>query len=209
MPNMRHFWNVYEQTHNIFYRTDLRQFLLESNIEDFSDTNDQKIYISTIHKAKGREFDTVHLWLMGLYKTDAESLRTLYVGLTRARHNLYIHTNSQLFGVRPTNITTHKDNHIIVTLSMRDVWLDYFREHKSAVLTLRSGDELTYKDGYLTTTQGETIGRLSKSKRDEIDELAKKGYRVIFAEVSYVLAWRPRDENQEVAVCLANLHLDR
>ena len=36
---------------------------------------------------------------------------------------------------------------------------------------------------------------------------AEKGYQVIDAEVSYSLAWRPREEPQEVAVCLANLTL--
>ena len=92
---------------------------------------------------------------------------------------------------------------------MRDVWLDYFRDHKADVLGLRSGDELKYHDGYLVSTKGCVIASLSKSKREELDELAKKGYRVAYAEVSYVLAWRPRDEKEEVAVCLANLHLTK
>ena len=90
-----------------------------------------------------------------------------------------------------------------------DVWLDYFRDHQSDVLAMRSGDELKYHDGYLDSMQGKPIASLSKGKREELDELAKKGYAVTYAEVSYVLAWRPRDEKEEVAVCLANLQLER
>jgi hypothetical protein len=32
---------------------------------------------------------------------------------------------------------------------------------------------------------------------------------VAHAEASYILAWRPRDESQEVAVCLAVLILEK
>lgn len=209
LPNMRRFWNDYEKTHKSIYKTDLRQFLLESNIEDFVETDSQVVYVSTIHKAKGREFDSVHLWLFGQYKIEDDSLRSIYVGITRARHHLFIHTDSELFGQHPSKYTPQQDRCVIVSLSLRDVWLDYFRNHKADVLALRSGDELTYHDGYLVSMKGKPIACLSKSKREELDGLAKKGYWVTYAEVSYVLAWRPRDEKEEVAVCLANLHLKK
>ena len=209
LPYMHRFWEIYEKTHKIIYKTDLRQFLLESNVEDFAEYDDQVVYVSTIHKAKGREFDSVHLWLFGLYKNDADSLRSIYVGLTRAKHNLYIHSDSGLFGQKPSELAPVKNKRIILSLSLRDVWLDYFRDHKNEVLAMRSGDEMKYHDGYLDSKQGKPIASLSKSKREELDELAKKGYSVVYAEVSYVLAWRPRDEKEEVAVCLANLQLEK
>ena len=49
---------------------------------------------------------------------------------------------------------------------------------------------------------------------DEIDllkpyilYLEDKGYEVFGAEVSFVLAWRPKDSEADYAVCLANLVL--
>ena len=42
-----------------------------------------------------------------------------------------------------------------------------------------------------------------------MDDMEEKGYTVANAEVSYVLAWRPREEPQETAVCLANLILHK
>lgn len=42
------------------YRTDLEEFIKESNYEDFYDDEREVIYVSTIHKAKGREFDAVY-----------------------------------------------------------------------------------------------------------------------------------------------------
>ena len=209
LPVIQRFWKDYEQTHRSFYRTDLRQFLLESNIEDFASIDGKSVYVSTIHKAKGREFDAVHLWLFGLHDIDVDTLRTLYVGMTRARHNLYIHSDSPLFDQRPLDVQKQQEKRIIITLSMRDVWLDYFRDHKAEVLALRSGDKLRYRNGILYSEQNQPIASLSKGKREDISKLNRQGYQVIDAEVSYVLAWRPREEPQEVAVCLANLYMEK
>ena len=48
----------------------------------------------------------------------------------------------------------------------------------------------------------QTIGQIFHRR---LKELESKGYAVTEAEVSYVLAWRPPEEAEEVAVCLANL----
>ena len=198
LPALQQFWSDFEAVNRTLYRSDLRQFLLESDPDDFISADSQRVFVSTIHKAKGREFDTVHL-IAGNYDAgDADNLRTIYVGLTRAKRSLYIYNSTDLAGTA-----------ICLSLTLRDVWLDYFREHKQEVLKLRSGDKLTYSKGYLVTRQGMYIGRLSKNKMLQIDELQHKGYTVTQAEVSYVLAWRPRDEKHEVAVCLANLYLEK
>lgn len=198
LPILKRFWDVYEQINRIIYRSDLRQFLLESEVEDFVSNDDNCVFVSTIHKAKGREFDTVHLFASETESMPAEDLRTNYVGLTRARHNLYIYPNPVL---DQTNIS--------ISLGLRDVWLDYFKKNKDIILRLRSGDILQYNNGYLATQQGDYIACLSRSKQQQMKELQQKGYMVNSAQVSYILAWRPRDEQQEVAVCLANIILDK
>ena len=196
MPVMKCFWDDYEQINRTIYRSDLRQVLLESDVEDFVHMQGDCVFVSTIHKAKGREFDTVHLFVSEPDKADPDDLRTIYVGLTRARRNLYIYHQPEL------------DNaNISISLSLRDVWLNYFKERKSCVLQLRSGDPLKYSNGYLVSQNGDNIASLSKARREQMEELQKKGYRVVSATVSYILAWRPREEPQEVAVCLANLYL--
>lgn len=196
LPVMHNFWKQYEHANKNFYRSDLRQFLLESDVEDFLSSKGG-VFVGTIHKAKGREFDTVHLIVDNLDTTAPEDLRAIYVGITRARHNLYIHNCPRL-----------PQTNIAVSLGMHDVWLDYFRDHKDAVLRLRCGDTLRYANGYLLSEQGDKIASLSRNKRQYIEELIQKGYHVASAEVSYILAWRPREEPQEVAVCLANLILE-
>ncbi len=196
LPAMEHFWKAYEQINRTFYRSDLRQFLLESDVEDFITFDDNRVFVSTIHKAKGREFDTVHLFVSDPYTTDPDDLRTLYVGMTRARRNLF-------FYLQPTL----DQSTISISLNLHDVWLDYFKDHKGKILRLRSGDPLRYSNGYLVSQQGDYIACLSRARKQQLEELQQRGYRVVSANASYILAWRPRDERQEVAVCLANLIL--
>ena len=198
LPIMKHFWEDYEQINRIIYRSDLRQFLLESDVEDFITYDNNSVFVSTIHKSKGREFDTVHLFDYDPETVEPDDLRTIYVGLTRARHNLYIYNKPKL---DQTNIS--------IGLGLRDVWLNYFKDYKEKVLRLRSGDLLQYSNGYLVSQQGDKVVCLSKAMRQQMEDLQKKGYSVMEAEVSYILAWRPREEPDEVAVCLANLTLKK
>ena len=194
---MQTFFSSFEQTHRPpYYRSDLREVLLESSIEDFYSVDDGSVYVSTIHKAKGREFDTVHLLYDTPREYDEDALRAIYVGMTRARHHLFVHTHGLPFS-----------SAITLSLSLRDVWLDFFRDRKAVVLRLRSGDPLHYNNGLLTTTDGTSVARLSQKMLNYIKSWEDRGYSVTEVEVSYVLAWRPRNEEHEVAVCLANIIL--
>lgn len=196
LPTMKRFWEEYEQINRTIYRSDLRQFLIESDVEDFITNDGQCVFVSTIHKSKGREFDTVHLFAPEYETTDPDDLRTIYVGITRARRNLYIYLKAEL-----------DESNISIGLGLRDVWLNYFKDYKEKILRLRSGDQLFYNNGYLISQQGDRLVYLSKAKRQQMTELENKGYKVVSAQVSYILAWRPREEPNELAVCLANIVL--
>ena len=53
------------------------------------------VVVSTIHKVKGREFDDVYMLIADSPYKDEQLFRQLYVGMTRARNRLFIHTNSR------------------------------------------------------------------------------------------------------------------
>ena len=195
---MKYFFADFEVTHQFYYRSDLRDYIFESNIEDFIAADDQSVFVSTIHKAKGREFDTVYLLSPVPDGRDVDNMRAYYVGLTRAKRNLFLVTNP------PVQYSS-----ISIALNMRDVKLDFFRGMKDIILNLRSGDTLYYKNDYLLNEQGITIAALSASCRDKLKAWTDKGYEVANAKVSYTLAWKPQDSNLEYAVCLANIVLSK
>ena len=57
--------------------------------------------------------------------------------------------------------------------------------------------------------KGVGIAAISNSKKAQMQKLEAKGYQVVSAEVSFIVAWKPKEEQQEYAVCLATLHLAR
>ena len=129
---------------------------------------------------------------------NVDDMRSYYVGLTRAKQNLYLVTNP------PVQYSS-----ISIALNMRDVWLDYFKGIKDIVLHLRSGDSLQYKDGYLINKQGINVASLSALGKEKLKAWTDKGYEVTNAKVSYTLAWKPIDSDVEYAVCLANIVLSK
>ena len=195
---MQHFFADFEMTRNIYYRSDLREYIFESNIEDFIAADDKSVFVSTIHKAKGREFDTVYLLSSIPDGRDINDMRIYYVGLTRAKRNLYLVTNPHV-----------EYSSISIALNMHDVNLGFSKGRKDIILRLRSGDSLQYQDGYLLNELSINVVALSASGKEKLKAWTDKGYEVSNANVSYTLAWRPMDSEIEYAVCLANLILKK
>ncbi len=73
------------------YVSDFFIFLRESKWEDFVYSGHDAIQVSTMHKAKGREFDTVIVMLDKFKDVTDEQRRLLYVAMTRAKSYLTIH----------------------------------------------------------------------------------------------------------------------
>ena len=195
---MKHFFADFEATHRTYYHSDLREYIFESNVEDFIASDEQSVFVSTIHKAKGREFDTVYLLSPVPDSRVVNDMRAYYVGLTRARQNLYLVTNP------PAEYAT-----ISIALDMHDVILDFFKGRKEIVLQLRSGASLHCQDGYLLSEKGVNIAALSAQGKNKLKTWTDKGYVVTGARVSFTLAWKPMDSQVEYAVCLANITLDK
>ena len=211
------FFHAFESTNKVKYRSDLGDFVFESNIEDFCFADKKTVLVSTIHKTKGREFDTVYMMLARNEDETAENIRKLYVGMTRARKSLYIHTCTAIFdGILHENVEYVEDNapysapnDISVQLTHRDVYLDFFKDKKEKILSLRSGQPLWFKDNGFYSAAGDCVGVLSAKKRNELQELYRQGFTVYAAEVAFVAAWRGENDTAESAVMLPKMHLRR
>ena len=191
--------------------------MFESNIEDFCFADKKTVLVSTIHKTKGREFDTVYMMLARNEDETAENIRKLYVGMTRARKSLYIHTCTAIFdGIRRENMEYAEDhtlysapNDISIQFTHKDVYLDYFKDKKEKILSLRSGQPLWFKDNGFYSATGDCVAVLSAKKRIELQEFHRQGFTVYAAEVAFVAAWRGENDTVESAVMLPRIHLRR
>ncbi|MDE6652792.1 MAG: RecQ family ATP-dependent DNA helicase [Muribaculaceae bacterium] len=208
---------LFEQTNKIKYHTDLKEFIFESSVEDFCDLSGADVVVSTIHKAKGREFDDVYMIVHNTRAIQNKDLRRYYVGATRAKERLFIHTDTSLFDRMPADehIVCQKQygmpDEIVLQLSHRDVNLGFFKHRKKEILALRAGQTLRYADNYLYEPVGNMpLAQLSKNMQGDLLLWAEKGYFVVEASIRFIVAWKPKDaphDEKEHAVLLVDLTL--
>jgi ATP-dependent DNA helicase RecQ len=72
------------------------EYLKEVEFEEFEYTK-ANVLVSTMHKAKGKEFESVYLGLEQDFINNEYDKRLLYVAMTRAKKNLHIHTKNNIF----------------------------------------------------------------------------------------------------------------
>ncbi|MCI6428094.1 MAG: RecQ family ATP-dependent DNA helicase [Rikenellaceae bacterium] len=210
---------LFEETNKAKYLSDFKEYVFESSAEDFCDLQNADVVVSTIHKSKGMEFDDVYMLISEPRQLTDEVLRRYYVGITRAKKRLFIHTNCSLFdrfGVSQKRIDhTIYDmpDEIVLQLSHKDVNLGYFKCVKKDVLALRAGQKLLYDNGFLFDRQtNKRVCQLSKKIMSELSGWNEKHYSISDVSIRFIVAWRPKDapkEEEESDVLLLDLTLSK
>ena len=210
---------LFEETNKAKYLSDFKEYVFESSAEDFCDLQNADVVVSTIHKSKGMEFDDVYMLISEPRQLTDEVLRRYYVGITRAKKRLFIHTNCSLFdrfGVSQKRIDhTIYDmpDEIVLQLSHKDVNLGYFKDIKNDVLALRAGQKLRCDEDYLIDMQtNKPVGKLSKKIMSELSGWNEKHYSISDVSIRFIVAWRPKDapkEEEESDVLLLDLTLSK
>ena len=206
---------IFEQTNRAKFYSDLKEFVFESSVEDFCDITESDIVVSTIHKAKGHEFDHVLMLITHPEHPTDEILRRYYVGMTRAKQTLTIHTNGNLFDTLHTAQYLYdtqaydEPNEIVLQLSHKDVNLGFSKPHKDTILSLRSGMPLTYHDHCLCLpSTSKDIAQFSIKMNEKIGKWELKGYKITTAKIRFIVAWKSKDapkDEKESAIVLADL----
>jgi ATP-dependent DNA helicase RecQ len=198
------------------YKSDWSSFLAESCLDDFLNIDNETIFVSTIHKAKGKEFDNIFLMLNN-YQPDTDDVkRALYVAFTRAKTNLSIHYNgTYLSSLSTEQFSYHKDENIYqkpgqlsLLLSHKDVQLSYFGFVQRRVKALASGDRLKIIADGLANSKGEMLLKYSQRFREELLRYENLGYVAHAAKVNFKVYWKGQEkEKEEVLIVLPELVL--
>ena len=199
------------------YKTDLEFFLRESKLEDFISANGDTIMVSTIHKAKGKEFDNVFLLLQNLSRLQEQDIRLLYVAMTRAKQHMSIHLVGDFLDniivddlVKVTEPYHWPEPDILVMqLSYKDIWLSFFKKTQYRISNLICGDELQSKDGTCFDKENHPILKFSKKFQKQMEDLEKRGYQLASVKVNFIVYWKEENSNQEIRVVLPELHLKK
>ena len=195
------------------YKSDWKTFLNESRFEDFVRINGETIYVSTIHKAKGKEFDNVFLMLDQFDVNKEECKRQFYVAITRAKTNLTIHYNGRyLQNIITDDLTYSTDlnvyappNFISCLLTHKDVKLGYFEFVQHRIKGINSGDSLIINKEGLAANRGLVV-KFSKDFITSLEKLNSKGYSLHSAKANFIVHWINTKDNNEAQIILPELN---
>ena len=199
------------------YKSDLTTFIRESKLEDLYGEQGEAVFVSTIHKAKGKEFDNVFLMLDNFHLGNDAEKRLLYVALTRAKNNITIHLNSnyldRLSAGSPERYD-NRDKHVppnqaVMHLSFRDVWLDYFRNRQYLVSRLRSGDSLSVNGHECLDPEGKSVLRFSREFVKQVERMKAMRYELKRATVNFIVYWQKEGTEEEIKIILPELLFER
>ena len=199
------------------YKSDLEVFIRESKLEDFFSETGETIFVSTIHKAKGKEFDNVFLMLDNFNPVADADKRQFYVAMTRAKQNLTIHLNGNyLDSITAENLGRVEDreiylhpNEFVMHLTHTDVKLGYFEFIQHRIKRLFTGDTLVVKEEGCANSKGELVVKFSKKFLETIKTQEMRGYELRSAKVNLIVYWLNEKTGQEVKVILPELHCER
>lgn len=220
LPTVLDIISLYEKTYQERYFSDFKMFLRESSLEDFYKSQQGVVSVSTVHKTKGMEFESVILMLDNFTLDTDEQRRKLYVAATRAKSELIIHCNNDVFkgfsryaDISFDNTRYPEPEQIMLSLTHRDVALGFFKDKKRTILALLSGQTLTLKGDTLYAEGRDKkvipAARFSKAFSERFAAFADKGYCFESAQVRFVLSWKPKDEDTEYAVMLPDIILKK
>jgi len=198
----------FEETNNkTKYKSDFKQFVFESKLEDFISESGGVIFVSTIHQTKSREFDNVFLALSNFSQIEDVRKREIYVAITRAKQNLYILYNGNYFDkIFAENIKRTSDNNnypeperISLQLTHKDVFLGYFDSRQREINSLRSGQELLIRETgcLLNDTQ---VLKFSSKFCAQIETLKAKGYYPRRAFIRHIVFWQDKEKEREAEI---------
>ncbi len=199
------------------YRSDLEIFIRESKLEDFYKYNSDAINVSTICKAKGREFDNIFLMLNQDYDKTRINDRQLYVAMTRAKEKLIIHYNGDyLDSIKSERLETITDTNyynspyqLAMQLTHRDVWLDYFTNTQETIEMLNSGDKLNINGYACLNVNDREVLKFSKQFKEKVEIKKRQGYFPKSAKIRFILYWEKEGLNKEMKITLPEIYFER
>lgn len=204
--------------HNLL-EVDWQDYLNEVRVEDFIFPESGQVFVSTMHKAKGKEFDRVFLLLDRNKVVSDENIRVIYVAVTRAKEQLFIHTGLDIFDeIMVPGQSSFLDNGIytppeqfVYQCTMRDIFLDFATKEIVVdwVKMLQAGDSLSvsHDNPRILTSDNMEVCMFSAAAFDRLKGFFDRGYRIKSIRAEYIVVWKRKEDNKYYRILLPRVEL--
>ncbi|QOP41472.1 UvrD-helicase domain-containing protein [Sulfurimonas marina] len=220
------FMHQYEeemQTNPDHFTSLFEEYLKEIEFEEFEYTK-ANVLVSTMHKAKGKEFDSVYIGIEQDFIQNDYDKRLLYVAMTRAKNSLHIHTKNHMFDSLHHYCTNNfqytqfdeEPNRVVFLMGLGDIALsDKYSADGIKRVGPQAGDKcqiVQNRFGFEIYKDHVKIARLAKpSTSDKEDKLSNKIYEKLQngyqlkekVEIDYIVQWynSKNDKNYRQVLC--------
>jgi len=196
-----------------------------------------KIVVSTIHRAKGKEWNEVHVILPELHSLNTPDyfLRLYYVALSRAKEKLFVHTikNKYFDCLELKNIKVNYNpkeefkplQKRILIMQLEDVYLSFLSKNKNSLNYIKntnifSGQEVFIERfsyyhnsqnniGFNIKFENTIIGKFSSSFSKKILVQMNKGYSISESSIEFIPRWYDNENDSYVNIFLCRLVLEK
>jgi ATP-dependent DNA helicase RecQ len=200
--NQKYFVNIFEE------------YLKEITFEEF-ELSKADVIVSTMHKAKGKEFDSVYLCIGEDIVIDEYDKRLIYVAITRAKNNLFIHTKNNVLDFLIdycSDVVTYDKNDeepdkLVFLMSLEDIALsNKYSADGISISKPIAGEDVYIKsefNGFKIYKNNQQIVKLSAASEDKPNRLSSKiiqkqheGYQLEdVAKVDHVVLWQDKNSS--------------
>ncbi|MBN1662251.1 MAG: RecQ family ATP-dependent DNA helicase [Deltaproteobacteria bacterium] len=199
------------------YKSDLDVFIKESKLEDFIHESGRTILVSTMHKAKGKEFDNVFIMLTNHNASSDEDKRLLYVAMTRAKQRLNIYFNGDHFkGIAAEGLERQiirsgylPLSEMVMHLNHEDVHLGYFKYSQKRMENLMCGDSLVKTGDGWANPDGQPVLKFSRRFNEKLSAIENSGFSLQELRIGFILYWKGEDAKEEVKIILPELYFSK
>lgn len=201
--------------YDIYYLSLWDTYLSEIKFEDF--IKNSNVIVSTMHKAKGKEFEKV-IVVLRRSQIDDEMIRLFYVAVTRAKKELIIMTDKKQFvSLLPKETAIIKDNTLYnpiktktFIMTLKDVVLSFSGWQNRISKPLISGIKVQIKQingKYYIYCKNNPIECLSKDFSEKIKNYIQRGYKIDNAEIESMVLWKDKKTNEDIKHALCKIVL--
>ena len=226
---IKNFYNEHEgeiEKSQKHFELEFSEYLEEITFEEFelSKTN---VIVSTMHKAKGKEFDSVYVCIDEKFKINDYEERLLYVSITRAKNRLSIHTKNSILDflepdigvVSEYNKNDEEPNRIVFLMGLGDIALSD-NISVSGIENTRpiAGEKVKIiqkEDNFIILKETQQISKLAKINIEKSNRLSNKimqkqkiGYILERnVDIDYIVTWFSKDKNRTFKQVLCKVYM--